>query len=552
MSFSGALGLSEQHFLFIFFYPKYFLQMAGAIIEKMSTKKLVLFVFFILLFQIFSILVGALISPSPTTAISYLATKCINFHRTRAWLMPWGSNRCQQVHSFDDPLAKTLNANDIVFAVHVPLPNTEMSPWFQYMLAVLQFDIAFKMINQIEDDVVITIDARLAYRDDMTSEWTTKFHSVEQRPLRCTFAVSKTYENEGRFYHCDPIPFMELGSVAHKYFLMNLRLPVNDTMNVGIGEIKDIHVVGIHQNGGFTKVWISMKTVFSPWISVATVWYWYRIRLLARPPVLLEKVIFALGLSMAFLDMPVEWLSMGFEWTWMLLFEDAQQCALYSVLFCFWIIFCGEHLMDQRQRNLLSAYWWQVGLVVFGSSVLLIFDLSERGVRLSNPFYSVWASESRRISVCLYFFSLCRMVHCVFRTISGKLQQLPTMPETRRLRYKGIIFRFKFLMLATLTCAALTIIFFILNQVSEGHWHWGDYTLQVHSAFLTGIYGMWNLYVFTIIFLYAPSHKHNRKKLGDTQHTDMTDKPESQETQLTCGEQGPTEVYRITGKVAEE
>lgn len=33
---------------------------------------------------------------------------------------------------------------------------------------------------------------------------------------------------------------------------------------------------------------------------------------------------------------------------------------------------------------------------------------------------------------------------------------------------------------------------------------------------------------------------------------DMTDKPESQETQLTCGEQGPTEVYRITGKVAEE
>lgn len=62
----------------------------------------------------------------------------------------------------------------------------------------------------------------------------------------------------------------------------------------------------------------------------------------------LLRVIFALGLSMAFLDMPVEWLSMGFEWTWMLLFEDAQQGALYSVLFCFWIIFCGEHLMVSR------------------------------------------------------------------------------------------------------------------------------------------------------------------------------------------------------------
>lgn len=159
------------------------------------------------------------VAPNPTSAIRYLATKCINRHRARDWLVPWGSNRCQQVRSFDEPLAKMLDANDIVFAVHIPLPNKQMSPWFQYMLAVLQFDIAFKMINQIgksrvlirnmnimqyvilmnrivslvcvEDDVTITIDAGLAFRDDLKSEWTTKFHSVEQRPLRCTFAVAK-------------------------------------------------------------------------------------------------------------------------------------------------------------------------------------------------------------------------------------------------------------------------------------------------------------------------------------------------------------------------
>ncbi|XP_028443451.1 protein wntless homolog [Perca flavescens] len=537
--------------------------MAGTIIENMSTKKLVFFGFFILVFQVLFIMVGALIAPSPTSAIRYLATKCINRHRAHAWLVPWGSNRCQQIHSFDEPLAKTLDANDIVFAVHIPLPNKEMSPWFQYMLAVLQFDIAFKIINQIEDDAIITIDAGLAYRDDLISEWTTKFHSVEQRPLRCIFAVSKTYENEGRFYHCDPIPLMELESVAHKYFLINLRLPVNDTLNIGIGEIKDIHLVGIHQNGGFTRVWISMKTMFCPWIFVATVWYWHRISLMARHPVLLEKVIFALGISVTFLNVPVEWLSLGFEWTWMLLFEDAQQGVFYYTLFCFWIIFCGEHLMDQSQRNQLSAYWWQVGLVMFSSSILLIFDLSERGVHLTNPFYSVWASEIGMkvaitfvivagISFCLYFLSLCGMVHCVFRNIDGKINQFPEMPEARRLRYKGIVFRFKFFMLATLACAAMTVIFFILNQVSEGHWHWGDHTLQVHSAILTGTYGMWNLYVFTVIFLYAPSHNYNKRKSGDGQQTDVLEKAESQETQLTCGEQGPTKTYRITGKVTEE
>ncbi|XP_075878622.1 protein wntless homolog isoform X2 [Nelusetta ayraudi] len=493
--------------------------MSGAIIENMSTKKLIFFGLFILSFQLLFVLLGAFIAPSPTAAVSYLATKCISRHGVAGSLLaPWGPGQCQQIRSFDQPVAKMLDANDIVFSVHIPVPGTEMSPWFQYMLLVLQVDVSFRVINQIEGDVVLTVDAGLAYRDVLTSDWTTKFHSMEERPLRCAFALPKTYENEGRFYECDPVPLMELGSVAHKYYLLNLRLPANSTTNVGVGEIKDVLVVAIHQNGGFTKVWLSMKTLSAPGICGATLWYWHRIVLAARQPALLEQAILALGVSTVMLDLPAEWLSLVLERTWMLLFVDVQQGVFYGALFCFWIIFCGEHLMDGGRRNRLAAYWWQVGLVLFGSAVLLFFDLSERGTHLTNPFYSIWASDMgtmaattfivvAAISACLYFLSLCGTVICVFRNIGKKMQQLHAMPPARRQRYQGIIFRFKFLMLVTLACAALTIVFFILNQVSEGNLPCGHYTLKVHSAFLTGIFGMWNLYVFSIVFLYAPSHK---------------------------------------------
>lgn len=82
------------------------------------------------------------------------------------------------------------------------------------------------------------------------------------------------------------------------------------------------------------------------------------------------------------------------------------------------------------------------------------------------------------------------------------------MSAARRIHYEGIIYRFKFLMLATLICAALTVIGFIMGQIAEGHWKWDEnIEVQLTSAFLTGVYGMWNIYIFALIILYAPSHK---------------------------------------------
>lgn len=90
-----------------------------------------------------------------------------------------------------------------------------------------------------------------------------------------------------------------------------------------------------------------------------------------------RRAICALGISMTFLNVPVEWISLGFEWTWMLLFEDVQQGVFYSTLFCFWIIFCGEHLMV---RTFPWSFFLNV-LFILSCKIVLFATINPSGPR---------------------------------------------------------------------------------------------------------------------------------------------------------------------------
>nr|NVI79993.1 wntless [Cucujiformia] len=258
-------------------------------------------------------------------------------------------------------------------------------------------------------------------------------------------------------------------------------------------------------NGGFTKVWISLKAFFFPIIVGIMIWFCRRINILPRPPALLECMLMSLGGTLAFLDCPLEFLSLYFEMPFMLILSDIRQGIFYAMLLSFWLVFAGEHMLiqDNGEKNHIKMYWKQLSTIAIGCLSLLIFDLCERGVQLVNPFYSIWVTPIGTnlalsfiilagISASLYFLFLCYMIWNVFRNISIKRAVLPNMSQARRLHYEGIIYRFNFLMLATVVCAAVTVISFILSQVAEGQHNWDEnMDIEISSILHTGVYGMW-------------------------------------------------------------
>jgi hypothetical protein len=210
--------------------------------------------------------------------------------------------------------------------------------------------------------------------------------------------------------------------------------------------------------------------------------------------------------------------------------EDRSfQGIFYAMLMTFWLIFTGEHCINETgetgEKHGLMAYWKKLSVVLFGCACLFIFDVCERGMQLKNPFYSIWASDLSTnmalsfiilagISAGIFFLFLCYMIYKVSKALGQKQVGVRTrlvmanvpwsirtqstiaaMSSARRLHYTGIIWRFRFLQLATLLTSALTCVGFIVGRVSEGQYKWDEHiTLEYTSGFLTGVYGKWNIH----------------------------------------------------------
>jgi hypothetical protein len=146
------------------------------------------------------------------------------------------------------------------------------------------------------------MELRLARRNKGDYKWQLLAESLETRQLECTIAPDR--EKDEYFYDCNMIPLFELGSLHYDFYLLNVRLPNNETAgwNKGLGDLRQLTVTVIHQNGGFVKKWLSMKTMFFPVVVAAIAWFWLRVVKLNRSPSLLETMLLALGVALSVLN----------------------------------------------------------------------------------------------------------------------------------------------------------------------------------------------------------------------------------------------------------
>jgi len=504
--------------------------MSWAIIENMSSRKLVMLGTVMLVCQVLCFLVGAIWAPAPYNSDQFLATKCHEEEEDLTgarWFQPRGKNRCRSIDRIYEDVNFKNKAENVVYAVQMPQPRNgiqlDYSRWQQNLFGVLAVDIEYSKDSNLEEEVFMILEAKLGYKNkgDKDKEWKEYARSVAVRKLDCI--IDKDKKIEGNYYNCSNIPLFDLGSLHHDYYLLNIKLSImnsnNRTLNINnkFGKRMDLWLTVINQNGGFTQIWVAFKSIFFPVIIVELVWFWRRLIMLSKTPSLLQKMLILLGAALTFLNIPFEYLSLAYEMPWLHLLTTSQQWVFYTSLLLFLLIFTGENLKDytnvEQSADLHGYCVW----VLFGCFCLFVFDMFKRGIQLQNPFYSIWMMDFwidfvvgflilSGILAGLYLLLLCYSIRKMFKIKHNKTNSYHHLSPVSHTRF----WRFELIMLVTMLTVTLTLIGFIIEQVAEDAYKWNEYlgeTMEYTSGLITGVYGMWNIYVFTLLFLYAPSSK---------------------------------------------
>lgn len=524
--------------------------MSATILESLSNSKLLGVLSVLLALQVISFYIGAFLTPSPSSFEQFTSVHCHRKDRSQLAIPRYSHGQSKNCDSSSS--ASTPDKFDTTtFAAQLPLPRDGIvdlaySRWMQTLLVLLTPDFEYdqllassmieghQQVNSLhgtsatqrplkfDEQFPLMIDVDLAVKNKGDHNW--KIYA-QRKGIRRTIKFRDHISTTSHKLDCDAIQLFELQSLHYDYYLINFEIREDKSFNRTLmfpGKLIEISGVAIHHNGGFIQIWLMLKSLFFILTFTTLIWYCKRLQKLNRRTILIERILVGLGSALTQLNAPIEFMTLYFDIPFMMFLNDVRQGFFYCVLLSFWIIFVGEHLLDgTRKNNKLANYTKELTAISVASLALLIFDSSERGMQAMDPFLTIWESEPSIANLfitiascaCLaYLGFLLYYIYLAFNTISGKQSSLPKMQITKRLKYQGMIYRFKFLLCATTICAVSTVVFYSLSHHRNDRSYDEDMlgmipSIEWTSAMLTTVCAMWNLYVIVLMILYAPSHK---------------------------------------------
>ena len=492
--------------------------MSNAIVlEKLNHKQLILLLIanFILLSLYF--LAGGT-GPKPTNVTSRQAKACEDkIQKFQRKNQPIDDNSCSNIINLVDDNPAIIE-NNIVFYFVFPsdkMPSLTMSRWFQWMIGVMDMKpLNDKRIKYKDTVITVTFKGAIYGRQNDKDDWKL-VHDLEptdthNREISCQSSEYGTYE-------CHDMPLFELGNVFYNHYLINIQLPHRLGVNNKVPRLESLYVFEIHQNGGFSKIYIGQKTVICPIVLLATILYIRQVKKHDRSPLLITKVISGFGIATVIYNLPLDYISLSYDVSFLRLWNDIVTGGFYASMAILWLLFIGEHRMDLDQRNKLSNYWKEISAISLTCITMFLLDIIDRGIQMGDPFHTLWATEGGQVTgrMMLIFSGCCAgiytlgIIYLMIRaslSMSRKRSSLVNFVKVRRMYYEGLIYRFKIMIGSTVTCGVITVVMFIIVNLNEMYYKWGkgSQAIDIYSGFLIGVAGLWNLYVLNILLLYCP------------------------------------------------
>jgi len=466
---------------------------------------------------------GSILAPSQYNEDQYLATKCYNKNgsediTTKTWFYPRGKGSCVMINDIAETAEDIeLSFKNVVYNFQMPSSRDQMdfdySRWQQNLIGLIAFDFPSEGEKYERINATITIDSRLGYRNKGdpedeygVTEWKEYASRVENRSLDCV------KDRNWLFYNCSTIRLFDLGSLHHDYYLLNIHIINIETpfskngselfISKNIGKLLDLWLVAYNQNGGFTQIWVTLKSIFFLLIPLTTVYFWKKLTVFKRPLHQLEKKLLKLSSSLILFNLPLEYFTLALNVPWIHLLIDFFQAIFYLNLLFFLLLFTTEMKIQD-----FLGYWKKCfSISIVGCVSIIMLDVMERvGGQLVNPFSSGSWFETNTVNIELALTVITSCVGLIFIFIS---LMICFQIVTRQYSHPEESWRMTLLMLVTVMIPILTVVEFLISKAAEGAFKWDEAlgeAFEYTSGLKTGVFGLWNIYTFALLILLAPS-----------------------------------------------